>query len=455
MSKKEFTLSFAQPKPLIGNLRKSEKQSTSEPVDKFTETAIDIGLLDAPEGWYTARCLDAITIVIILVYHRQCFVPVKRKRSFKPVFFEEIFGSRGEIFGYHNLNVDIYYLANSAKCYVEIKYTGKATPPFESAPDNILEKLTPWLPRGVKTRRFPFFVEHYKERRHSSKIFGTELERVQIYNPTDNDSYNYIFTSCENDERHFKQFHTRFQSMTIWFFKKPIQIDVDDPNWLFIYVYEERNEEGMKGVYPVGFIAIYKYSTSPNRITARITQLFVMPPCQRMGIGTHLLTNAYKVIAGLHNGAEIVAPATNMPFSCLRDMVDCQLLMQIEQFDCNNIHKGFSDTMSKVANEEYKLNKRRVRRVYEILRMAYIKCNMDDRNYKLLCEEISKQLRIPFKRRTLMLKKRLEKYPHDEKCRESLQKSYEALEAKIVTYMTGLQTAATTLNKKLWKPSFE
>ncbi|XP_031336985.1 histone acetyltransferase type B catalytic subunit-like [Photinus pyralis] len=201
--------------------------------DKFTATAIDIGLIDPPRDWYRSHCRNVITIIIM--YNRHAFIPGRRKRSFKPEFVQQVFGSGGEIYGYHNLSVDIYYLANSAVCYVELTYTGMTTPPFELEPDDIMERLAPWLPRGFKTRRFPFFIEYCKERR-THKMFGTPMERVQIYNPTDRATYNYTFTCCRNVDTEFKEFHDRFQSMTVWFFKKARLIEVDDPNWLYIYV---------------------------------------------------------------------------------------------------------------------------------------------------------------------------------------------------------------------------
>ncbi|XP_031336086.1 histone acetyltransferase type B catalytic subunit-like isoform X2 [Photinus pyralis] len=408
---------------------------------------VELGLETAPDTWWISPAVYAVTINI--VFSRRCLPPAICKRNFKPTHVKQVFGDRGEIYGYRNLRIDIYYLANSAKCYVDTKYTSMANPAEYPTPDDILAKLSPWLPDDYKTNINDFMVKLYTERRF--QMFGAVVERVQIYNPTDEASYKYIFTCPANDDPLFKQFHVRFQRMTVWFFKEIKLDNVQDPNWIYLYVYEERKNKmkEVESLNPVGFISIYKYFHYPNRVRARIMQLFVIPPCQGMGIGSHLLRNAYREVASLDDVVDITVLEPNVTFTRVRDFLDCHLLMEFPEFDSNNVHQGFSESMFQVANREYKLNRRQVRRAYEILRLSYIECNVLDPNYTIIWGEVVNRLKNPFVKRVRILEKHLQKHPNDNQSTKDLQNLNRILEDNVIKYMNSIQVAATALKRKL------
>ncbi|KAB0800548.1 hypothetical protein PPYR_06288 [Photinus pyralis] len=397
-----------------------------------------------PRRLYFADSMQVININ--MVFSPSDLIPEYPQRSFRPDMVHQVFGDDGIIYGYRNLNIDIYFLANSAKCFVDLQYTEvtNSDMPNHSEPDNILNKLTPWLPENYYLVKSDFVAQLYKE--NHNRMFGTAIDSVELYNVKETASYRYTFTVCTNEDRKFREFHSRFQCLIVWYIDGASQIDVDDPNWMFIYVYETRKqgtECATSGMYPVGFATVYKFFHYPDKIRTRISQFFIIPPCQGIGVGTRLLKNTYRVIRHLPNVVDITVEEPCQSFTHMRDFLDCKLLMQLESFKQTAIHNGYTNAMFVEANNHYKINKRQIRRVYEILRLAYIKCNTCDPNYQHLSSEIRERLSIPYMRQL----RSLGRMSCDKNLEHSV-KSMVTLESTIAKYIKEVTNAALSLNAK-------
>ncbi|KAK4871895.1 hypothetical protein RN001_016019 [Aquatica leii] len=371
------------------------------------------------------------------------------QRSFRPDMVHQVFDKDGIIYGYRNLNIDIYYLANSAQAFVDLKYTDATNDkmPNHTKPDDIMSKLTPWLPEDYCATKEMFLNAIENENHH--KMYGEPIDTFQLHNAKEGTTYKYTVTSCSVDEPGFVDFHYRFQCMIVWFIDAASQIDADDPNWMFLYVYEHRKQgsSSTTGIYPVGFSTVYKFFHFPDKVRARISQFFIIPSCQGMGLGTYLLKNTYKIITDLPNVVDIAVEDPCPAFTRIRDFLDCQLLMQLDCFKEPNIKNGFVNSMYVEGNKHYKINKKQCRRVYEVLRFSYIKCNRFSADYAMLYKEISQRLKIPYLKEQRCLKKINSEILSEYSNRISL----ESVEKNIAYYMSDIISAAQQFSNKMDK----
>ena len=410
-----------------------------------------------PRRLYFADSMQVTNIKI--VFTSNDLIPEYAQRSFRPNMIHQVFGNDGIIYGYRNLNIDIYFLANSAKCFVDLHYTEVTSDdmPHHSQPDDILQKLTPWLPEDYYLDKKKFMVALDKEKHF--KQYGQLLHTVQLYNEREKTSYKYYFNICSTEEPGFAKFHSRFQCMIVWYIDGASQIDVEDPNWMFIYVYESRKYGkycDTTGLYPVGFATIYKFFHFPDKVRARISQFFILPSCQGLGIGTHLLKTTYEIIGGLANVIDITVEDPCPAFTRMRDFLDCQLLMELEPFKKNSINKGYSNVMFTEANKHYKINKRQCRRVYEILRFSYARCDKTNKDYQELYTEITDRLKLPFMKDQRVLEKI--KFLSDD-CRldyiTDMAKNPSSIERNVSNYIKEIIKTAISVNVKLLKQQLE
>lgn len=73
------------------------------------------------------------------------------------------------IFGYRQLSINLFYLHNSAKCFVDLHSSGKIVN-NELKPDDVMQALIPWLPQNYCTKKDDFLKE-VKNEQHNH-IFG-------------------------------------------------------------------------------------------------------------------------------------------------------------------------------------------------------------------------------------------------------------------------------------------
>lgn len=74
----------------------------------------------------------------------------------------------------------------------------------------------------------------------------------------------------------------------------------------FFTRYEEKRVGRNRMVhYPIGFCTVYQFFAYPDMIRPRISQFFILPPFQRMGLGSKLLQAVYNHILEMPNVLEI------------------------------------------------------------------------------------------------------------------------------------------------------
>ncbi|CAH1115617.1 unnamed protein product [Psylliodes chrysocephalus] len=290
--------------------------------------------------------------------------------SFNPVMSHQIFGENESIFGYRSLTITLNYLHNSAKCYVNIKNSGQIKSDVHK-PDDIMESLNPWLPENYVTKEEDFLMLHKTEKHDliHGKILHEfkDKQKCQLF-PDDEIFSTYKVTHCDLTDDNFKSFHSRFETFVIWFIDGANFIDLDDEKWEIFYVYEEITHPKTQKIYvtPVGYCTVYKFFAYPESIRPRISQFFILPSHQRLGLGTALYETVFKVFQSKSEVVDITVEEPTSNFQIIRDIHDC---LMVKKSFSENLMKVFKSPPKKIFNKmkDMKLGKKQSQRVYNIL----------------------------------------------------------------------------------------
>merc|ERR1712046_27845 len=146
------------------------------------------------------------------------------------------------------------------------------------------------------------------------------------------------------------------------------------------------------------------YGRETNMTRPRISQMLVLPPYQRRGLGSQLLETVYKNYLSDAKVIDITVEDPSDNFVRLRDFVDTKNCLKLKEFEKSEVLNGFSDKMTKAAAKDLKICKKQARRVYEIIRLHYTSlANKEEyKNYKL---DVKKRLNIPYQKEQSQLSK--------------------------------------------------
>jgi len=326
--------------------------------------------------------------------------------SFHPDMSHQIFGEKEQIFGYTNLKINLYYIATTLQCFVEINYKSKMAKTEENIEaDNIQECLNKALtPTNYLTNINQFSMalqEHYE-----FKPFGVKVHAYSRTCRKTQQTRNYEVYMVEHTTSKFRSYHERMESFILWFIDAASQIDADDPKWNFFVIYEKYKEsDGTFSYHFVGYTTIYKFYAYPDKIRPRISQVLILPPHQRKGHCAELLKVIYQQYVNLPNVLDMTAEDPSENFQRVRDFVDCSNCATLQEFQPGLLVKGFSKKMLKVAHEKFKINKKQAGRVYEILRLQSTNVNnlIEYAEYKdYLRKRIDRPLRNIAQRKRLL-----------------------------------------------------
>jgi GNAT superfamily N-acetyltransferase len=80
-----------------------------------------------------------------------------------------------------------------------------------------------------------------------------------------------------------------------------------------LYRYEKYSQEGNTCYAVAGYATVYEYYAYPDNTRPRISQMLVLPPFQRIGLGAQLLDNIYRHYASQPRVVDI----TGLPYISL------------------------------------------------------------------------------------------------------------------------------------------
>ncbi|XP_018318956.1 histone acetyltransferase type B catalytic subunit-like [Agrilus planipennis] len=314
------------------------------------------------------------------------------KKVYKPAYCHQVYNANENIFGYKDLQVNIYYNGFCWRPYLEIKYKEKLkdNTHYGIKADNVMDMLKQWLPEDMCTDKDEFLkqIAHQK-----SKLLGDIKKKFDF--EINSDISKFTVTQITNIEPEFRTLHDKFERVLVWYIDAANLIDLDDPRWTYFYLYEHKNNI----VYPIGFCTVYMFFKYPDKNRARISQFFILPSYQRLGLGTKLLEAVYEVFETQENIFDITVEDPSENFRNLRDVMDCKLLSNLPEFSEDIIlQKPFYKAAAEVAGKKFKIYSEQAQRVYEILNLYY--AGKSDEKLQEWCRRIIARLTASLKKNT-------------------------------------------------------
>lgn len=218
----------------------------------------------------------------------------------------------------------------------------------------------------------------------------------------------------------FNQFQARMQTLVLWFIESANMIDFEDCRWDCFMVFEKYNPSGDGATavstedryYFAGYATVYRYFAYPDKTRPRVSQMLILPPYKRNGLGTTLLQTIYDYYKTQQATLDITAEDPDEDFISMRDLLDCRnCLKELDSFHPDRLRCGWSDAMGKEAQEKLKLCRRQARKIYEILKLRIIDKSDEEeyRNYRL---EIKNRLNIPNQKQKIDIDRALKRDPN-------------------------------------------
>ena len=323
---------------------------------------------------------------------------------FEPEFTHQLFGQNENIFGFKDLSVRIYYSSGKLSRFMTMKYSEKLETKDELAPDDVLGIIRHFIP-GSFTSNIDQFSKELEDE-PSFKPFGEKLKQHEI--TSDGVTRTYEVYRAHSSTPGFSKYHENMQTFLLLFIDGASYIDFDDDKWDFFVVYEKTggnlsNGDGHNGLtngsgsvryHFVGYTSVYRYYAYPANFRPRISQVLILPPFQRQGLGSVMLNTIYDWFKVQPEVRDITVEDPSTNFVCLRDYVDSKNCMSLPSFQKESLLKGWTEDMSKEAQTKLKLNKKQTRRVYEILKLKAVRKQEElYHNYRL---EVKNRLNAPF-----------------------------------------------------------
>ncbi|XP_037068304.1 histone acetyltransferase type B catalytic subunit-like [Pollicipes pollicipes] len=330
--------------------------------------------------------------------------------TFKPEMSHQIFGETETIFGYKELSVKLYYSAARLSPYLGMSYTSKVDPKKAEGvqPDEVLKPVAEKLPQTFFTNLDDFVKALDKDA--SFRPYGELLHTFGPSLSSDGDgasprTFEVYLATAETPG--LREHHEALQTFLLWYIDAASFIDIDDDRWRFFVCFERyKTAEGETRYAVAGYTTVYEYYAYPCHVRPRISQMLVLPPFQKLGIGAEMLDIVYRHYKNNEKVVDITVEDPSENFTRLRDFVDCRNCAKLSCFQPLKLAQGFSPTMADDAKKELKMSSKQVRRVYEILRLRAT--NLSDkeeyRNFRL---DVKKRLNMPYQKEDSDMKKLL------------------------------------------------
>ncbi|XP_076356515.1 histone acetyltransferase 1 [Tachypleus tridentatus] len=374
------------------------------------------------------------------------------KKAFHPEYTHQFFGDSESIFGYRDLKVQLYYSAARLTTFLGLKFVEKITPDKSDGvqADEVINVIGEKLQPGFYQNRDDFIASLAKDAN-----FKPHGELLHSFNKEEENTKRTfeVYRATALDPG-FKEYHERMQTFVLWYIDAASFIDIDDELWEFFVMFEKLSCDGEPRYCFVGYMTVYRYYAYPNKKRPRISQMLVLPPFQKNGLGAEMLQTVYNWYVKDPDVVDITVEDPSEEFTRLRDFVDSKNSSKLTSFQSENLLKGFSKEMVSEAQETLKMNKKQTRKVYEILRLQATN-TADVEQYRAYRLDVKNRLNLPYKKQQAdlaKLKKTLRpeelraalQYTNKEQRIEQLEKQYREVEVEYRHVLERLATSSSS-----------
>jgi len=339
--------------------------------------------------------------------------------KFPPEMCHQVYGEQENIFGYKGLKIDLWLTADSMKGYLRMKAdeTLTAEKCEGVSPDPVIKPMLELLAPDQATESLEEFQSQVTKGdasgEKSFQPFGSKIAEFKVDSKDTGEVSNFEVYQSTISDQGFKDYHERFQFFIMFYIDAASYIDVDDDKWIFFTLFERyKSSDGGSTRYAfAGYLTAYRYFAYPENQRPRISQMLILPPFQRKGLGAKLLDSVCRSFWNRNKVVDITVEDPSDDMIRLRDYVDTvNALKLLECFSCfEKVRNGFTKDMMVEAKEKMKLGKKQTRKVYEIIRLYWTKkagplndINTEYKNYRV---DVKKRLNIPYqKEKTQMAK---------------------------------------------------
>jgi histone acetyltransferase 1 len=241
---------------------------------------------------------------------------------FEPEFTHQIFRDDETIFGYRDLRVVVYMQAHLFKTYVEITFSEKIKSALNPA-DDVLGMLKKHFGEDVFVDADLFKAELEKDA--SAPVPHGGGETLATWESADGESVDTAraFRLADDD---VYPWHARFEPMTLFFIDGASALDSEDEKWALIVVTRESKTDPSSWRV-VSFATVYEFYRYPASTRARLSQIVVLPPFQRQGLGGKTLEST-RTLATRRGHVDVTVEDPTPQLQRLRDAADVRALSE-------------------------------------------------------------------------------------------------------------------------------
>lgn len=214
-------------------------------------------------------------------------VEAKEDDAFEPEFTHQVFREDETIFGYAGLKLDVHVCASSLKAMVKVNYEGKISSAM-NPPDPVEEQLREWFDCEGLTELYADEAKFRAEAEMAAPCAGgTTLAEYETDGVVTRITAYELATSDE-----VKKWHAAMEAYAVFFIDAFSKIDNEDNRWTLV-VATRHHPDGRWET--AGFTTVYRFYSYPDSERARLSQILVLPPYQRQGLGGKLLEAVRKL----------------------------------------------------------------------------------------------------------------------------------------------------------------
>ncbi|XP_053681272.1 histone acetyltransferase type B catalytic subunit [Anopheles nili] len=326
----------------------------------------------------------------------------------------QIFGESESIFGYRDLKIDIMASAGPLDLYFDISYTKKVEELHTEGlkADDVEKSLANLVENGCYYTNLSEFKRVIASKAETFQPLGTKVDEFRY--PVDGQARSTqaatrtfeVYVSGAEDTEYMK-FHTRLELFSFFYIDGFSRVEID-PLWLFFTIYERYGTDNNNGSITentsqpryatVGYVSVYQYYSYPNKIRPRVSQILILPPFQKLGIATRLIKHTtYEYFRKKDNVTDITFEEPIEAIQHIRSLIDTKRCKELSAFARDKLLAGFSREMLRQARENYLINPKQCRVVYEILRLGVTDIDNEEQ-YRAYRIEVKKRLNMNYSR---------------------------------------------------------